>query len=76
MITKGFSAKIGMQRLGSQNQFLKMSNHLKTCSASFPGARSVSLLHPELLLEHVEGQSSTSKGFRANALPWQVPVYS
>ena len=51
-----FSRYEEMQRLGSRNQFLKISNHLKTCSTSFPGARNVSFLYPELLLGHVKGQ--------------------
>ena len=32
-----------MQGLGSWNQFLRVSNYLKTCSTSFPGAQSASL---------------------------------
>ena len=34
-----FSGYEKMQELGSQNQFLKISNYLKTCSASFPEHR-------------------------------------
>ena len=32
-----------IQGLGSWNQFLKISNHVKTCFTSFPGAQSASL---------------------------------
>ena len=32
-----------IQRMGSWNQFLKISNYPKTCSTSFPGAQSASL---------------------------------
>ena len=37
-----FSRYEEMQGLGSWNQFLKISNYLKTCSPSFPGAQSAS----------------------------------
>ena len=33
-----FSRYEKMQRLGSRNQFLRISNYLKTCSTRFPGA--------------------------------------
>ena len=64
-----------VQRLGSWSQFLKISNHRKTCSASFPGAWSASLLHPELLSGHVEGQQQHQHKVQGKC-PWQVPVCS
>ena len=44
-----------MQGLGSWNQFLKISNYLKTCSTSFPGAQCLILLS-EFPSGDVEGQ--------------------
>ena len=44
-----------MQELGSWNQFLKISNYLKTCSTSFPGAQCLILLS-EFPSGGVEGQ--------------------
>ena len=38
-----FSKYEEMQGLGSWNQFLKISNYLKTCPTSFPGTQSASL---------------------------------
>ena len=44
-----------MQRMGSWNPFLKISNYPKTCSTSFPGAECLSL-HPEFPVGGAEGQ--------------------
>ena len=44
-----------MQGLSSLNQFLKISNYLKTYSTSIPGAE-VSHSPPELPSGHVKGQ--------------------
>ena len=50
-----FSRYKEMQGLGSWNQFLKISNYLKTCSTSFPGAQCLILLS-EFPSGDVEGQ--------------------
>ena len=44
-----------MQGLGSRNQFLKISNYLKTCSTRFPGAQSAHS-PPQTPSAGVEGQ--------------------
>ena len=59
--------------LGSRNQCLKISNCLKSCSTSFPGAEFLTV-HPELLPGHVKGQQlqqhrvQSPQRQRANAL--------
>ena len=47
-----------MEKLGSLNLLLKISNYLKTCSSSFSWTtESITPdLHPELLTEGFEGQ--------------------
>ena len=72
-----FSRYEEMQGLGSWNQFQKMSNYLKTCSTSFPGAQSASfstLNAPQCMLK-VE-QHRVQMHFLLLFSCWQVPICS
>ena len=55
-----FSRSEETQELGSETQLLRISNYLKTCPASFPGAQSTALHHlcslPRAPFPGVEGQ--------------------
>ena len=62
-----------MQGLGSWKQFLKISNYLKTCSTSFPGAECLSL-HPGFPSGNVEGQQLQQSRQMANALVMVVQL--
>ena len=79
-LMKGFSAFLEMRRCrGSWNQFLKISNCLKTCSTSFPGGQSASLstLNSPQGVWKVNSYSSTSTAeVDGQWCPWQVPICS
>ena len=63
-----FSRYEEMQGLGSWNQFLKISNYLKTCSTSFTGAQSTSLSTLNSLYEAWKVSSFSNTG------TWQTPL--
>ena len=64
VIMKGFPVFLEkeMQRLELWNQFLKISNYLKTCSIRFPGGQRASL-HPEIPQEGLKVSSCSSARF-------------
>ena len=64
-----FSRYEEMQGLGSWNQFLKISNYLKTCSTSFIGAQSTSLS----TLNSLHGAWKVSSF--SNTGRWQMPFF-
>ena len=67
-----------MQGLGSWNQFLKISNYLKTLSTSFPGAQSASLSTLNSL-QDMKKSAAAQGSVSAEAdgkCPWQAPVCS
>ena len=63
-----FSRCEEMQGLGLWNQFLKISNYLKTCSTRFPGAQSASLSMLNSLQRVLKVSSWSSTG------RWQMPL--
>ena len=69
-----FSRYEAVQGLESWNQFLKISNYLKTCSTSFPGAQSASLC----ILNSAQGvlkvSSCSSPGFSLRRGRLQMPL--
>ena len=84
-----FSRYEEVQGLDSWNQFLKISNYLKTCSTSFPGAECLTL-HPEFCSGCGRSAAAAAQGSvsaEANGkcpcccsasgkCSWQVPTYS
>ena len=61
-----------MQGLGSWNQFLKISNYLKTHSTSFPGARGASFYTLDSLQGVSKVNSCSSTGFNPCRGRWQM----
>ena len=75
-----FSRYEEMQGLGSGNRFLKISNYLKTCSPSFPGAHSSSFstLTPfRACWRSIATAAQDSVSSEADGkCPWQAPICS
>ena len=71
-----FSTYEERQGLSSQNQFLKISNYLKTHPSSFPGLQSSSLSTPNSPPRVMKVEICGSTGFNHHWGRWQMPLLS
>ena len=71
-----FSRYEEMQGLGSWNQCLRIFNYVKTCSISFPGARTASRSTLNSLQGGLRVNSCGSTGFNLHRGRWQMPLAS